>query len=100
MTDRDTFAAAALTGLLASGEFEGVPSHYWPATGHAYTWADKMIQERQQRSRVDDSPTQADVEDILVQLTRWCEQPYVRASVQDLMDEAAAEIEKLRRRLA
>ena len=98
MTDRDTFAAAALTGLLASGEFDGVPTHYSPATGHAYAWADAMIRERNERSRVDDTPTQVDGEDIAVRLARWCHSPS-RQTAQELMDEAAKEIELLRRRL-
>jgi hypothetical protein len=96
MTDRDTFAAAALTGLLASGEFGGVPTHYSPATGHAYAWADAMIRERQQRSRVDDSLQQANSDDITLRLTSWCHKPSGQTAG-ELMDEAAAEIERLRR---
>jgi hypothetical protein len=100
MTDRDTFAAAALTGLLASGEFDGVPTHYSPATGHAYAWADAMIRERTMRSRVDDAPEHTHGEDITARLTTWCHSPRANGDPQQLMDEAAREIELLRRRLA
>lgn len=35
-------------------------------------------------------------DDITVRLTRWCEQPVDRTATQELMDEAAREIERLR----
>ena len=44
MTDRDTFAAAALTGLLAQGD-DGSFSEESYARG-AYRWADVMLRER------------------------------------------------------
>jgi hypothetical protein len=44
MTDRDTFAAAALTGLLAQGDDADFPENtYWAA---AYRMADAMLRER------------------------------------------------------
>jgi hypothetical protein len=46
MTDRDTFAAAALTGLLADDGDR--TDHAMPNfTARAYEWADAMIRERE-----------------------------------------------------
>lgn len=46
MTDRDTFAAAALTGLLADDGDR--TEHAMPSfTARAYEWADAMLRERE-----------------------------------------------------
>ena len=57
MTDRDTFAAAALTGLLSD------PQNHWPTAmqwecllKHAYTWADAMLAARGTTSDHDAAP--------------------------------------------
>ena len=56
MTDRDQFAAAALTGLLSD------KANQWPAAlqwehllTHAYRWADAMLRERE-RTDLDAAP--------------------------------------------
>lgn len=46
MTDRDTFAAAALTGLLAARRMEGIGRD--TVCEWAYIWADAMLRERTQ----------------------------------------------------
>jgi len=45
MTDRDTFAAAALTGLLAGPGDKDFSADYWAR--HAYEAADAMLRERE-----------------------------------------------------
>jgi hypothetical protein len=51
MTDRDTFAAAALTGLLTKDDAAKPESMapWWPewACSAAYRWADAMLRERE-----------------------------------------------------
>lgn len=55
MTDRDHFAAAALTGLLSQGD-DGSFSEEWYARA-AYRWADFMLRERgNQPGKPDSSP--------------------------------------------
>lgn len=44
MTDRDTFAAAALTGLLAEGDDGSFSEESYVRA--AYRWADAMLRER------------------------------------------------------
>jgi hypothetical protein len=53
MTDRDTFAAAALTGLLAGPGDKDFSADYWAR--HAYDAADAMLRERE-RTTNDASP--------------------------------------------
>jgi hypothetical protein len=53
MTLRDTFAAAALTGLLAQGD-DGSFSEE-PYVRAAYRWADAMLREREQTKEKDAS---------------------------------------------
>jgi len=45
MTDRDAFAAAALTGLLADGS-DRIDYFMADFTRRAYEWADAMLLER------------------------------------------------------
>jgi len=45
MTDRDTFAAAALTGLLAD-DGDRIDSAMTDFTRRSYEWADAMLRER------------------------------------------------------
>lgn len=45
MTDRDTFAAAALTGLL-SDDGDRIDSAMTDFTRRSYEWADAMLRER------------------------------------------------------
>ena len=48
MTDRDTFAAAALTGLLAASDPNSWADDLWAADicRSAYGWADEMLRQR------------------------------------------------------
>jgi hypothetical protein len=48
---RDTFAAAALTGLLARPDIDDDPLEYHFLTEHAYKWADAMLAERARHLR-------------------------------------------------
>ena len=57
MTDRDTFAAAALTGLLAGPGDKDFSVDYWAR--HAYEAADAMLRERE-RTTNDASPEARD----------------------------------------
>jgi hypothetical protein len=54
MTDRDHFAAAALTALLASGE-DCVDPYMASMCERAYEWADAMLRERE-RTNLDPEP--------------------------------------------
>jgi hypothetical protein len=121
MTDRDIFAAAALTGLLTKDDAAKPESMapWWPewACAAAYRWADAMLRERERTNHdawpeakaTNDGGTPKEAagtgnttvqfthgDDITVRLTRWCEQPADRAETQGLMDQAAREIERLR----
>lgn len=61
MTDRDTFAAAALTGLLAGPGDKDFSADYWAR--HAYEAADAMLRERGNHSETpNSSPTLTDEE--------------------------------------
>ena len=62
MTDRDTFAAAALTGLLAD-DGDRV-EHAMPSfTSRSYEWADAMLRERGNHSeKPNSSPALTDDE--------------------------------------
>jgi hypothetical protein len=55
MTDRDTFAAAALTGLLARPDIDAEPLDYGFLCDAAYEWADAMLRERE-RTNHDAAP--------------------------------------------
>jgi hypothetical protein len=121
---RDTFAAAALTGLIASREW---PIDSEEAAHYCYRVADAMLRERERtnhdaapaaRARTDsascgrgcggtDKPVTlpavgtgdipcSRTRDIVTRLRRWCHAVDAE-SAQDLMDEAATEIERLRR---
>ena len=67
MTDRDTFAAAALTGLLAGPG--GKTSEQWALL--AYSLADAMIRERERNGAVSgcETPTLTDAEREAIE---WC----------------------------
>ena len=119
MTDRDTFAAAALTGLLGGPGDKDFSMDYWAR--HAYEAADAMLRERERtnhdaapaatartdadRDRTDKAATRpgegtgdipdSRTRDIVTRLRRWCHAVDAE-SAQDLMDEAASEIERLR----
>ena len=88
MTDRDEFAAAALTGLLSKIQ----TYQLGPLTTQAYEIADFMLEEREKG----DKQTLTDGDDITVRLSNWLHEPYGECA-QDLMDEAAGEIERLRK---
>lgn len=60
MTDRDTFAAAALTGLLAQGDDGSFSEESYARA--AYRWADAMLRERG-TAIPDATPTQSSVPD-------------------------------------
>jgi hypothetical protein len=123
MTNRDTFAAAALTGLIASREW---PIDSEEAAHYCYRVADAMLRERERTNhdaapaaiaRTDsascgrecdgtDKPVTlpavgtgdipcSRTRDIVTRLRRWCHAVDAE-SAQDLMDEAATEIERLR----
>ena len=47
MTDRDHFAAAALTGLLARPDVDADPLEHHFCCEDAYKWADAMLRERE-----------------------------------------------------
>ena len=49
MTDRDTFAAAALAGLLAD-DGDRIDHAMTDFTRRAYEWADAMLREREEKS--------------------------------------------------
>ena len=51
MTDRDTFAAAALTGLLAD-DGDRIDHAMTDFTRRAYEWADAMLREREEKNAV------------------------------------------------
>jgi hypothetical protein len=53
VTDRDTFAAAALTGLLAQGDDGSFSEESYVRS--AYRWADAMLREREQTKEKDAS---------------------------------------------
>jgi len=55
MTDRDTFAAAALTGLV--GSKADLEDTMQGVCDSAYRWADAMLRERARNSAVDDCET-------------------------------------------
>jgi hypothetical protein len=56
MTDRDHFAAAALTGLLSDEANQYPTALQWEhLLTHAYRWADAMLRERQ-RTDLDAAP--------------------------------------------
>jgi hypothetical protein len=63
MTDRDTFAAAALTGLLAGPG--GKTAEQWAL--HAYSLADAMLRERERLATPKPTLTDAEREAI-----EWC----------------------------
>ena len=116
MTDRDHFAAAALTRLLV-----GCPFNTDAVPRLAYSMADAMLSERERtnhdavpeatartdadRDRTDKAATRpgegtgdipdSRTRDIVTRLRRWCHAVDAE-SAQDLMDEAASEIERLR----
>jgi hypothetical protein len=56
MTDRDTFAAAALSGMLARPDIDDEPLEYHFLCEAAYRWADAMLRERS-RSGHNDAET-------------------------------------------
>lgn len=58
MTDRDTFAAAALTGLLAQGDDGSFSEESYVRA--AYRWADAMLRERGVRAEVSFTLTDAE----------------------------------------
>ena len=67
MTDRDTFAAAALTGLLTKDDAAKPESMapWWPewVCAAAYRWADAMLRERGNHSETpNSSPALTDAE--------------------------------------
>ena len=67
MTDRDQFAAAALTGLLAQGD-DGSFSEESYARG-AYRWADAMLCERERTNRDAAPAARASVDSVAPQPT-------------------------------
>lgn len=67
MTDRDTFAAAALTGLLAQGD-DGSFSEESYVRG-AYRWADAMLRERAKTNHDAAPAARASVESVAPQPT-------------------------------
>jgi hypothetical protein len=68
MTDRDHFAAAALTGLLSDEANQYPTALQWEhLLKHAYRWADAMLRERERT--VHDAAPAARAEDVLKEPT-------------------------------
>lgn len=101
MTDRDYFAAAALTGMLAQGD-DGSFSEASYARG-AYRWADTMLCERSSTNLAEISIQSTDEERLAVEassaasLRDW--RSVHLARLHEVMGEAADEIERLRGRV-
>ncbi|NBW16199.1 MAG: hypothetical protein EBR82_50270 [Caulobacteraceae bacterium] len=93
MTDRDTFAAAALTGLLGGPGDKDFSMDYWAR--HAYEAADAMLRERERVTEPMPKEKRAEVSSAPVFSDKAGSWP-VSYDKTDLMDEAADEIERLR----